>query len=103
MELLQCIFKILASGTYFRILASYWPLAFAILAVKYQPSGNPTTRLATSKNFFLPRVNFSQGQCSLKFIRRKAGSEIPDHIKCRSRFDLKHLYKNCLLKVIVPR
>jgi len=29
------------------------------------------TRLACSKNFFLPRVNSSQGQCSLKFIGPK--------------------------------
>jgi len=36
--------------------------------------------------FFLPRVNSSQGQCSLKFIGPKIWSEIPDHIKFRSHF-----------------
>jgi len=55
------------------------------------------TRLACSKNFFLPRVNSSQGQCSLKFIGPKVWSEIPDHIKFRSYFDFKHLHKNYLL------
>ena len=51
------------------------------------------TRLACSKNFFLPWVNSSQGQCSLKFIGPKVWSEIPDHIKFRSYFDFKHLHK----------
>jgi len=55
------------------------------------------TRLATSKHFFLPGVNSSQGQCSLKIVGPKVWSEIPDHIKFRSRFDFKHQYKNCLL------
>jgi len=55
------------------------------------------TRLACSKNFFLPRVNSSQGQCSLKFSGPKVWSEIPDHIKFQSHFHYKHLYKNCLL------
>jgi len=30
-----------------------------------------STRLATSKNLFLPRVNSSSGKCSLKFIGPK--------------------------------
>ena len=51
------------------------------------------TRLACSKNFFLPWVNSSQGQFSLKFIGPKVWSEIPDHIKFRSYFDFKHLHK----------
>jgi len=55
------------------------------------------TRLACSKTFFLPRVNSSQGQCSLKFIGPKVWSEIPDRIKFRSCFEFKHLYKNYLL------
>jgi len=59
------------------------------------------TRLACSKNFFLPRVNSSQGQCSLKFIGPKVWSEIPDHIKFRSYFDFKHLFKNYLLSGLV--
>jgi len=52
------------------------------------------TRLACSKNFFLPRVNSSQGQCSLKLIGPKVWAETPDHIKFRSYFDFKHLLKN---------
>ena len=59
------------------------------------------TRLACSNNFFLPRVKVSQGQCSLKFIGPKVWSEIPDHIKFRSYFDLKHLFKNFLLSGLV--
>jgi len=35
------------------------------------------TRLTTSINSFLPRVNSSQRQCSLKFIGPKVWSEIP--------------------------
>jgi len=59
------------------------------------------TRLACSNNFFLPRVNYSQGQWSLKFIGPKVWSEIPDHIKFRSYFDFKHLFKNFLLSGFV--
>jgi len=40
-----------------------------------------STRLATSKNLFLPRVNSSSGKCSLKFIGPKVWSSIPDDIK----------------------
>jgi len=58
------------------------------------------TRLPCSKNF-LPRVNSSQGQCSLKFFGPKVGSEIPDHIKFQSHFDFKHLYKNYLHSELV--
>ena len=32
-----------------------------------------STRLATSKKHFLPRVNFSPGKCSLKFMGQKYG------------------------------
>jgi len=59
------------------------------------------TRLECSKNFFLTRANSYQGQCSLKFIGPKLWSEIPDHIKFRSYFDFKHLYKNFLLTGLV--
>jgi len=55
-----------------------------------------TTRLACSKKFFLPRVKSYQEQCSLKFIGPKVWSEISDHIKFRSYFDFKHLFKNFL-------
>jgi len=40
-----------------------------------------STRLETSKNLFLPRVNSSSGKCSLKFIGPKVWSSIPDDIK----------------------
>ena len=51
------------------------------------------TRLPCSKNFFLPRVNSSQGQCSVKFIVLKKWPEMPDHIKFRFHFDFKHMHK----------
>jgi len=40
-----------------------------------------STRLATSKNLFLPKVNSSSGKCSLKFIGPKVCSSLPDDIK----------------------
>jgi len=40
-----------------------------------------STRLATSKHLFLPRVNSSSGKFSLKFIGPKVHSSIPDDIK----------------------
>jgi len=58
----------------------------------------PTTTL---NNFFLPMVNSSHGQCSLKFIGPKVWLEIPDHIKFRSHFDFKHLCKNYLVSGLV--
>ena len=45
-----------------------------------------STRLATSKNLFLLRVNSSSGKCSLKFIGPKVLSSIPDDIKFLSTF-----------------
>ena len=45
-----------------------------------------STRLATSKNLFLPRVNSSSGICSLKFIGPKVWSSIPDDIKFSTTF-----------------
>jgi len=53
-----------------------------------------TTGLATPKKFSLPKVNSSQGHCSLKFIGPKVWSETPDHIKFRSHFDFKHIHKS---------
>jgi len=46
---------------------------------------------------FLPRVNSSQGQCSLKLIGPNIWSEIPDHVKLWFHFDFKQLHKICLL------
>jgi len=40
-----------------------------------------SSRLATSKNLFLPRVNSSLGKRSLKIIGPKVWSSIPDDIK----------------------
>ena len=48
-----------------------------------------STRLATSKNLFLPRVNSSSGKCSLKFIGPKVWSSIPDNIKLSTTFTFK--------------
>jgi len=56
-----------------------------------------STRLATSKNLFLPRVNSSSGKCSLKFIGPKVWSSIPDDIKFSTTFTFKWKLKKNLL------
>ena len=56
-----------------------------------------STRLATSKNLFLPRVNSSSGKCSLKFIGPKVWSSIPDDIKLSTTFTFKWKLKKHLL------
>jgi len=56
-----------------------------------------STRLATSKNLFLPRVNSSSGKCSLKFIGPKVWSSIPDDIKFSTTFIFKWKLKKHLL------
>ena len=56
-----------------------------------------STRLATSKNLFLPRVNSSSGKCSLKFIGPKEWSSIPDDIKFSTTFTFKWKLKKHLL------
>ena len=63
-----------------------------------------STKLATSKNLFLPRVNSSSGKCSLKFIGPKVWSSISDDIKFSTTFTykwklMKYLLheKNCQL------
>ena len=56
-----------------------------------------STRLATFKNLFLPRVNFSSEKYSLKFIRPKVWSSIPDDIKLSTTFTFKWTLKKHLL------
>jgi len=56
-----------------------------------------STRLATSKNLLLPRVNSSSGKCSLKFIGPKVWSSIPDDIKFSTTFTFKRKFKKHLL------
>ena len=56
-----------------------------------------STRLATSRNLFLPRVNSSSGKCSLKFIGPKVWSSIPDDIKLSTTFTFKWKLKKHLL------
>ena len=56
-----------------------------------------STRLATSKNLFLPRVNSSSGKCSLKFMGPKVWSSIPDDIKFSTTFTFKWKLKKHLL------
>ena len=53
-----------------------------------------STRLATSKNSFLPRVNSSSVRCSLKFIGPKVWSSIPDNIKFSTTFTFKWYLRN---------
>jgi len=48
-----------------------------------------STRLATSNNLFLPRVNSSSGKCSLTFVGPKVLSSIPNDIKSSTTFTFK--------------
>jgi len=57
-----------------------------------------STRLATYKNLFIPRVNSSSGKFSLKFIGPKVWSSIPDDIKFSSTFTFKWKLKKHLLQ-----
>jgi len=56
-----------------------------------------STKLTTSENLFLPRVNSSSGKCSLKFIGPKVWSSIPDVIKLSTTFTFKWKLKKHLL------
>jgi len=56
-----------------------------------------STRLATSRNLFLPRVNSSSGKCSLKFIGPKVWSSIPDDIRFSTTFTFKWKLKKHLV------
>ena len=56
-----------------------------------------STRLATCKNLFSPRVNSSSGKCSLKFIGPKVWSSIPEDIKLSTTFTFKWKLKKHLL------
>ena len=56
-----------------------------------------STRPATSKNLFLPRVNSSSGKFSLKFIGPKMWSSIPDDIKLSTTFTFKWKLKKHLV------
>ena len=56
-----------------------------------------STRLATSENLFLPRVNSSSGKCSLEFIGPKVWSSILDDIKLSTTFTFKWKLKKHLL------
>ena len=55
-----------------------------------------STRLTTSRNLFLPRVNSSSGKCS-KFIGPKVWYSIPDDIKFSTTFTFKWKLKKHLL------
>jgi len=61
-----------------------------------------STRLATSKNLFLPRVNSSSGKCSLKFIGLKVWSSLPDDIKFWTTFIFKWKLKKHLIHEKIP-
>jgi len=56
-----------------------------------------STRIATSKNLFVPRVNSSSGKCSLKFTGPKVWSSMPDDIKFSTTFSFKWKLKKHLL------
>jgi len=55
-----------------------------------------STRLATSKNVFLHRVNSSSGKRSLKFIGPKVWSALPNDIKLSTTFTFKWKLKKNL-------
>ena len=59
---------------FFKLLPNHFDEYFIPLSSIHYHS----TRLATSRNLFLPRVNSSPGKCSLKFIGPKVWSSIPD-------------------------
>ena len=61
-----------------------------------------STRLATSKNLFLPRVNSSSGKCSLKFIGPKVWSSILNDIKLSTTCTFKWKLKKHLLHEKIP-
>jgi len=56
-----------------------------------------STRLATSNNLFLPRVNSSSGTFSVIFVGPKVWSSIPNDIKSSTTFTLKWKLKKHLL------
>jgi len=56
-----------------------------------------STRLATSKNLFLPRVNSTSAKCSLKLIGPEVWSSIPNDIKYSTTFTFKWKLKKHLL------
>jgi len=56
-----------------------------------------STRLATSKHLFLPKVNSSSGKYSLKFIGPKVWSSIPNDIKLSTTFTFTWKLKKHLL------
>jgi len=55
-----------------------------------------STRLATSNNLFLSRVNSSSGKCSLAFVGPKVWSSIPNHIKSSTTFTFRWKLKKHL-------
>jgi len=56
-----------------------------------------STRLATSNNLFLPRVNSSSGKGSLIFVGPKVWSSVPNDIKYSTTFTFKWKLKKYLL------
>jgi len=61
-----------------------------------------STRQATSRNLFLPRVNALSGKCSLKFIGPKVWSSIPDDIECSTTFTLNGNLRNTSYMKKIP-
>jgi len=57
-----------------------------------------STRLATSNNLILPRVNSSSGTCPLLHIGPKVWSSIPHDIKLSTTFTFKWKLKKHLLR-----
>jgi len=56
-----------------------------------------STRLATSTNLFLPRVNSSSGKFSLTFVGLKVWSSLPHDIKSSTTFTFKWKLKKHLI------
>jgi len=56
-----------------------------------------STRLATSRNVFLPSVKPPSGKCSLTFVGPKVWSSIPNDFKSSTAFTFKWKLKKYLL------
>ena len=57
------------------------------------------TRLASLQKYYLPRMNTSSGQLSLRYIGPKIWSNIPENLKSSSPYSLgkKYKKKSCYL------
>ena len=55
------------------------------------------TRVASLQKYYLPRMKTSLGQLSLKYVRPKIWSNIPENLKSSSRYSFGKKYEKVLL------